>query len=105
MEDMLSSTEMAKYGAVKQHPYSFQDDGLIPVESTNDLRSINVKMTKVMNLMQTELNKTKSGYILIGKEEQVKEARRMIEENPIQCGSFVMKELRKNGWETIWPAP
>ena len=92
------STELAKYGAVKQHPYSFQDDVLIPVESTNDLRSINVKMTEVMNLMQTELNKTKSGYILMGKEEQIKEARRMIEENPIQCGGFVMKELSEEKW-------
>ena len=28
--------EMAMYGAVEQHPYSFQDDVLIPVESVED---------------------------------------------------------------------
>ena len=51
------NTELATYGAVKQHPYSFQDDVLTQVEG---LRSANVKMTEVKNLMQTELNKSKS---------------------------------------------
>ena len=55
------STEMAKYGVVKQNPYNFQDDVLIPVENVEDLRGVNVKMTEVMNMMQTELNRDKVG--------------------------------------------
>ena len=81
---------MAKYGAVKQHPYSFQDDVLIQVESVEDLRATNVKMTEVMNMMQTELNKTKSGYILMGTEEQLAEARQRMKEEPMMCNEFVM---------------
>ena len=46
------SAEMAKYGSVKQNPYSFQDDVLAPVESVEGLRATNVKMTEVMNLMR-----------------------------------------------------
>ena len=84
------STEMAKYGAVKQHPYSFQDDVLIQVESVEDLRAANVKMSEVMNMMQTELNKTKSGYILMGTEEQLAEARQRMKEEPMMCNEFVM---------------
>ena len=67
---MHVSTEMAKYGAVKQHPYSFQDDVLIPVGSLEDLRAVNVKMTLVMDLMQTKLNQTKAGFILVGTPKQ-----------------------------------
>ena len=73
---------MAKYGAVKQHPYSFQDDVLAPVESVEDLRAVNVKMTMVMDLMQTELNKNKSGYILMGTEEQRERVRQRLKEEP-----------------------
>ena len=89
------STEMAMYGAVKQHPYSFQDDVLIPVESVEDLSAVNVKMTEVMNMMQTELNKTKSGYILMGTEEQKEKARTRMKEEPMKCGDFEMKELKE----------
>ena len=92
------STEMAKYGAVKQHPYSFQDDVLIQVESVEDLRATNVKMTEVMNMMQTELNKTKSGYILMGTEEQLAKARQRMKEEPMMCNGFVMMELKEEKW-------
>ena len=92
------STEMAKYGAVKQHPYSFQDDVLAPVESVEDLRAVNVKMTMVMDLMQTELNKNKSGYILMGTEEQCKGERKRLKEEPLMCGNFQMKELKEEKW-------
>ena len=87
-----------KYGAVKQNPYSFQDDVLIPVENVEDLRGANVKMTEVMNMMQTELNRTKSGYILMGSKEQIEEARKRMEEEPMMCGDFQMKELKEEKW-------
>ena len=92
------STEMAKYGAVKQHPYSFQDDVLVPVESVEDLRAVNIKMTMVMDLMQTELNKTKSGYVLMGTEEQREGVRKRLKEDPLMCGNFEMKELKEEKW-------
>ena len=92
------STEMAKYGAVKQHPYSFQDDVLVPVESVEDLRAVNIKMTMVMDLMQTELNKNKSGYILMGTEEQREGVRKRLKEDPLMCGNFEMKELKEEKW-------
>ena len=92
------STELAKYGAVKQHPYSFQDDVLAPVETIEDLRAVNVKMTEVMNMMQTELNTTKSGYILMGQRKQIEQARKRLEEQPMTCGEFVMKELKDEKW-------
>ena len=92
------STEMAKYGAVKQHPYSFQDDVLVPVESVEDLRAVNIKMTMVMDLMQTELNKNKSGYVLMGTEEQREGVRKRLKEDPLMCGNFEMKELKEEKW-------
>ena len=89
------SSEMAKYGAVKQHPYSFQDDVLAPVENVEDLRAVNIKMTMVMDLMQTELNKHKSGYILMGSEEQRENVRKRLKEEPLMCSNFEMKELKE----------
>ena len=86
------------YGAVKQHPYSFQDDVLIQVESVEDLRAVNVKMTEVMNMMQTKLNTTKSGYILMGTEEQRERVRKRLKEEPLMCGNFQMKELKEEKW-------
>ena len=92
------STELATYGAVKQHPYSFQDDVLTQVESVEGLRAANVKMTEVMDLMQTKLNKSKSGYILMGPEAQVNGARQRIKREPIMCSGFQMMELKEEKW-------
>ena len=92
------STEMASYGSVKQHPYSFQDDVLIPVGSLEDLRAVNVKMTLVMDLMQTKLNQTKSGFILVGTPKQREMTRGIVKESPMMCGDFEMKELKEEKW-------
>ena len=89
------NTELATYGAVKQHPYSFQDDVLTQVESVEGLRAANVKMTEVRDLMQTKLNKSKSGYILMGPEAQVNDARQRIKREPIMCNGFQMMELKE----------
>ena len=48
--------------------------------------------------MQTTLNKDKSGYILMGSKQQVEEARKRIQDNPMVCGDFVMKELMEEKW-------
>ena len=48
--------------------------------------------------MQTELNRTKSGYILMGSKEQIEEARKRMEEEPMMCGDFQMKELKEEKW-------
>ena len=49
-------------------------------------------------MMQTELNRTKSGYILMGSKEQIEEARKRMEEVPMMCGDFQMKELKEEKW-------
>ena len=55
--------------------------------------------------MQTTLNKDKSGYILMGSKQQVEEARRRMQDNPIVCGNFLTKELKEEKWlGTTWPA-
>jgi hypothetical protein len=95
------SSELAKYGGIKQHPYSFQDDVCIPVETVEDVRSANVKMSQVMSMMQTTLNKDKSGYIFIGSKAQVEEARTMVKKSPMVGADFYMKEVT----EEKWPLP
>ena len=62
------------------------------------MKSVNVKMTEVMNLMQTTLNKDKSGYILVGSKSQVEEAREKVRDSPVICGDFEMKELKEEKW-------
>ena len=92
------SEELAKYGSVKQQPYSFQDDVLIPVDNIEGLLAVNVKMTSVMNSMQTKLNQTKSGYILMGPKKLVEEARWRLTLSPAMCGDVCMKELGQEKW-------
>ena len=75
-----------------------QDDVLVPIESVEDLRAVNVKMTEVMNMMQTELNRKKSGYILMGPKEQIELTRKRLKDRPIMCGEFVMNELTEEKW-------
>ena len=36
------------------------------MDDIEGLLAVNVKMTSVMNMMQTKLNQTKSGYVLMG---------------------------------------
>ena len=57
-----------------------------------------MKMTEVMKLVQTTLNKDKSGYILMGSKQQVEEARKRIQDTPIVCGDFEIKELKEDKW-------
>ena len=89
---------MIGYGSVLQKPYRFQDDILIPVDSLDHVRTANVKVDIVMKMMQTKLIEDKSGYILMGPQEQVEEARKRVMKNPIMCGEFKMKELEKEKW-------
>ena len=92
------SEELSKYGSIKQEPYSFQDDVLIPVNTIEDLLSVNVKMTAVMKTMQTRLNKTKSGYNMMGPRRLVEEARWRLTLSPALCGDFVMREVGQEKW-------
>ena len=55
-------------------------------------------MTEVMSLMQTTLNQDKSGYILMGSKKQVEEVRKRVQDSPVMCGSFKMKELKEEKW-------
>ena len=53
---------------------------IAPSKIDPDLLSANNNMTEVMTLMQTTLNKDKSGYILMGSKQQVEEARKRMQE-------------------------
>ena len=55
-------------------------------------------MAEVMKLMQTTLNRDKSGYIFIGTKKQVDEARAKVKDSPVICGDFMMKELKEEKW-------
>jgi hypothetical protein len=55
-------------------------------------------MSEVMTMMQTTLNRDKSGYIFMGTKKQVEEARERVRECPVKCGDFIMKELKEEKW-------
>ena len=55
-------------------------------------------MTEMMTMMQTTLNKDKSGYILMGPKKHVEEARSRMKDQPMVCGDFIMKELKEKKW-------
>lgn len=58
----------------------------------------NGKMTNVMNTMQKRLNRTKSGYILMGARRMVEDARWRLTLSPAMCGDFLIKELVEEKW-------
>ena len=62
------------------------------------LHPANVKMAEIMELMQTQLNESKSGFILMGTEEQKTTARQKIKEQPVLCQGFEMKEFAQEKW-------
>ena len=93
-----NSKQMIKYGGVRQQPYAFQDDALCMVEKITDLRVVVNDMDTVMSMMQVQPNKSKCGYLLLGPKKLVKEARKMLEENPIMVGDWRVKELEKEKW-------
>ena len=47
-------------------------------------------MTQVMTMMQTTINKDKSGYILMGSKKHVEEAGIRIKGQPMIRGDFIM---------------
>ena len=55
-------------------------------------------MAETMELMQTQLNESKSGFILMGTEEQKATARQKIKEQPVLCQGFEMKEFAQEKW-------
>ena len=60
------------------------------VNKLKNLVDFPVQNRRMLSLLQTELNKTKSGYILMGTEEQLAEARQRMKEEPMMCNEFVM---------------
>ena len=82
------SKEMIDYGAVRQQPYSFQDDALVMVEKIEDLRVAVGKMETVMKMMQVQSNKFKCGYIILGPKHLVQDAKRRLEAHPVQVGDW-----------------
>ena len=49
-------------------------------------------MTQVMNMMQSELNRTTSRYTLMGSKEQIEDARKRMEDELMLCGDFERSE-------------
>ena len=79
-----TSKDMARYGAVIQQPYVFQDDAICLVESLDGLRSAILRMDAAMKMMQVQQNREKSGYIMMGPKHLVEEVRKRIKENPVR---------------------
>ena len=96
-----NSKQMIKYGGVRQQPYAFQDDALCMVEKITDLRVVVNDMDTVMSMMQVQPNKSKCGYLLLGPKKLVKEARMMLEENPITVGDWRVQELEQEKWGSV----
>ena len=79
------STDLAKYGSIIQNLYSFQDDVLVPVDNVDALRTVNIKMTAVNNMMQTTFN-SKSGYVIMG-------PKHLAEEGGLHSGLYLFEDL------------
>jgi hypothetical protein len=92
------SKEMVKYGTVEQKPYAFQDDALVLVDTIEDLRITVAKMELVMNTMQVKSNKSKCGYIFMGPQHLVAEARKRLETHPVKVEQWRVQELRVEKW-------
>ena len=55
-------------------------------------------MDGAMRMMQVDQNRDKTGYILMGPKNLVKEVRERIKKNPIKCGDWAVKEMEKKKW-------
>ena len=87
-----SSTDQAMYGKCKLLPQMYQDDIFSLTNSINASRASKFKVDKVMKTKQLCLNPDKTCYIMFGKTKQLEEARKLLEKEPMMCGSFVVKE-------------
>ena len=97
--DMFSGSEQeVRYGGVRVLPAIFQDDIMRAADSVESARAGNIKMDSVMNSKQLELNKDKTGFILLGKKDKVEKARQQILASPIMCGDFVTLEKVADKW-------
>ena len=94
--------ELARYGAILQQPYCFQDDAICLVEDLDGLRSAIIRMDGAMKMMQVDQNKDKSGYILMGPKHLVEEVRKRTMLNPVMCGDWQVKEMQKEKWLGDW---
>ena len=92
------SKEMISYGSVKQKPYAFQDDSLVLIDSIENLKVTVAKMELVMKSMQVESNKSKCGYILMGPQHLVQEARQRLKTHPVKVGDWTVQELKEEKW-------
>ena len=79
-------------GALVIAPFIFMDDIIYGAEGIKSARIANEKIDKVVKSLNLRLNEDKTSFILIGSKKQKEEARAGLEENPLRCGEFPMKE-------------
>ena len=70
----------------------FQNDLADCSDNLANSRKSNRKVNVLVKQLCLNLNRDKTVYILIGSKKQKEEAREEIQENPLMCGEFHMKE-------------
>ena len=96
------SSDEFRYGKVLGRPAIWMDDIFRGVGSVNEAIAGNIKLDMVASLCQLSFHPDKTGYILMGTEEQKKEMRKEIYEKPIMCGNIKTKEKEADKWLGFW---
>ena len=87
-----------EYGDVPLAPVMFQDDLADCSGNIENARIANQRVDILTKQRGLELNKDKTVCIIIGSKKQKQEATKQLTDNPLFCGSFVMKEKQVDKW-------
>ena len=87
-----------KYGSVPLAPLIFQDDILEGSEGLKEARISNKKVDFLTKQRGLELNRDKTVCIVIGSKKQKQKISQELQEAPLMCGQFEMKEKQVDKW-------
>ena len=96
------SEDEFRYGKVVGKPAMWMDDICRGVGSVNSAIAGNIKLDVMASLCQLSYHPDKSGYILMGTEEQKEEMRKEIRRTPIMLGDIQTKEKEADKWLGFW---
>ena len=86
------------YGSVPLAPVMWQDDLCCGNESLEAARSSTAKVDFLVKQRNLRLNEDKTVCLILGSRKQKTRASLEIEENPIKCGNFEVKESQLEKW-------
>ena len=86
------SSDLTFYGTVPISPLLFQDDIFSLSDTVNAARASLYRIDIVMKQKQLRLHKDKTTYIIFGSEAKKEDMRRKLNEEPLVCGAFQLKE-------------